>query len=67
VGVGRRQREHEAVVGHAELPGDLVGAHEQGGRLVDVDVGAQALEVRERHDAVVGGGRPDLLGRVRHL
>ena len=43
----------------------LVGTEQHGRALVDVDVGAHALRVREADGAVVGRDRADLLGRVR--
>ena len=65
VRVGAGQREHEAVVGHARRARRFVRAEQQRRGLVDVDVGAHQLRVRERDHAVLGGHGPDLLGGVR--
>ena len=51
----------------SEIPAarGLVGAEQQRRALVDVDVGAHALRVREHDHAVVGRRLRDLVGRVR--
>ena len=65
VGLGRGVQEHDPVVGDAGGARRFVRAEQHRRALVDVDVGAHALRVREAHGPVVGRDRADLLGRVR--
>ena len=60
VGPGRAVQAHHAVVGHAGVARVLVRRQEQRRALVDVDVGAHALRIRERDHPVLGRHRPDL-------
>ncbi len=65
VGIRTGEREDHLVRWHAVGDCRAVRAQEHRRRLVDVDVGAHPLGVGERHHAVLGGDRADLLGRPR--
>ena len=61
VRVGAGVREHHPVGGHARGDGRLVRAEHEHRGLVDVEVGAHALEVGEAHPPVVRRRGRDLL------
>ena len=65
VRLGTRVQVHHAIVGDAGGAGGLVRAQQDRGALVDVDVRAHPLRVREHHHAVVGGHGADLARGVR--
>ena len=65
VRLGTRVQVHHAIVGDARGARGLVRTQQDRGALVDVDVRAHPLRVREHHHAVVGGHGADVGRGVR--
>ena len=65
VGVGAREREDPALLGHSRRPGRLGRAHDVARTLVDLQVGRAQLGVGERDHAVRRTGGDDLGRRAR--